>query len=205
MIFTYSTSEDAADELAARTGAEAYSFSMRANPFDDLIIAARSLGRLDLLVNNASQYEPDEETFDEHLFTEVFETNVHVPMRLCEALAPVLKQSRGHVVNMLDLMAERPMPSYSIYCASKAALLNATLSLARKLAPEVTVNGISPGVVAWPDDMHQADRDAYLKRVPLARAGTPQDVAELVHFLATGGSYITGQIIRLDGGRSIVP
>jgi pteridine reductase len=89
------------------------------------------------------------------------------------------------------------------YCASKAALANLTLSLARELAPDVTVNGIAPGVVEWPQGYPEDEKQKYLKRVPLARPGTPQDVANLVHFLATGGSYITGQIIRLDGGRSI--
>jgi pteridine reductase len=90
-----------------------------------------------------------------------------------------------------------------IYSASKAALANLTLGLARELAPEVTVNGIAPGVVAWPEDYPMAEREKYLKRVPLQRAGTPEDVANLVHFLVTDGAYITGQIIRLDGGRSI--
>jgi pteridine reductase len=90
-----------------------------------------------------------------------------------------------------------------IYSASKAALANLTLGLARELAPEVTVNGIAPGVVEWPADYPISEREKYLKRVPLARAGTPEDVASLVHFLVTEGAYITGQIIRLDGGRSI--
>jgi hypothetical protein len=89
------------------------------------------------------------------------------------------------------------------YCASKAALASLTRGLARALAPDVTVNGIAPGVVEWPEDYPQEEREKYLKRVPLSRAGTPEDVANLVHFLATDGSYITGQIIPLDGGRSI--
>jgi len=122
---------------------------------------------------------------------------------LAQSLAPMLRAARGHVVNMIDLLVERPWPEYMAYCASKAALANLTLSLARELAPEVTVNGIAPGVVEWPEDYPQAEREKYLKRVPLARAGTPEDVANLVHFLCTEGSYITGQIIRLDGGRSI--
>ena len=104
---------------------------------------------------------------------------------------------------MCDLLAERPWPQYLIYCASKAALANLTMGLARELAPQVTVNGIAPGVVEWPADYPEEERQKYLKRVPLARPGTPQDVANLVHFLVTEGSYITGQIIRLDGGRSI--
>ena len=124
-------------------------------------------------------------------------------MLLCQSFAPLLRASRGHVVNMVDLLAERPWPQYVAYCASKAALWNLTLSLARDLAPDVTVNGIAPGVVEWPDDYPESEREKYLKRVPLSRAGTPTDVAETVHFLCTAGSYITGQVIRLDGGRSI--
>jgi pteridine reductase len=115
----------------------------------------------------------------------------------------MLRKNHGHVVNMIDLLAERPWPQFLAYCASKAALGNLTLGLARELAPQVTVNGIAPGVVQWPDDYPKQEREKYLQRVPLARSGTPEDVAELVHYLVTGGSYITGQIIRLDGGRSI--
>src|SRR5687767_12027791 len=102
------------------------------------------------------------------------------------------------------LMIRRPPRStlFPYTTLFRSALLNLTLGLARELAPDVTVNGIAPGVVAWPDDMPEADRERYLKRVPLARAGTPADVAELVLYLCTAGSYITGQIIRLDGGRS---
>jgi pteridine reductase len=129
--------------------------------------------------------------------------HVQSPLLLCQKFEPVLRASHGHVINMIDLLAERPWPQYAAYSASKAALANLTLSLARELAPQVTVNGIAPGVVEWPKNYPQEEREKYLKRVPLARPGTPQDVANLVHFLATAGTYITGQIIRLDGGRSI--
>jgi pteridine reductase len=125
------------------------------------------------------------------------------PLLLCQAFAPLLRRNNGHVVNMLDLLVERPWPQYLAYCASKAALWNLTLGLARELAPDVTVNGIAPGVVEWPDDYPADEREKYLKRVPLARPGTPQDVAETVYFLVTAGNYVTGQVIRLDGGRSI--
>src|SRR5213075_1456224 len=115
--------------------------------------------------------------------------------------ASMLRASRGHVINMVDLLAERPWPKYLAYCASKAALSNLTLGLARELAPEVTVNGIAPGVVEWPPNFPEDEKRKYLSRVPIARPGASQDVANLVHFLATEGNYITGQIIRLDGGR----
>lgn len=164
----------------------------------------REFGRLDVLVNNASIYEPTPlGQLDLELSRQMWAIHVESPMLLCQRLAPLLRQSRGHMINMVDLLAERPWPRYLAYSASKAALLNLTLSLARELAPEVTVNCIAPGVVQWPDDYPQSEREKYLKRVPLGRAGTPEEVAKTVHFLCTSGSYITGQIIRLDGGRSI--
>jgi pteridine reductase len=160
--------------------------------------------RLDVLVNSASLYEPGrlaEASVEQG--RRLWAIHVEAPMLLCQAFAPMLRASRGHVVNMVDLLAERPWPQYLAYCASKAALWNLTLGLARELAPEVTVNGIAPGVVDWPEDYPEEERQKYLKRVPLGRPGSPQDVAEAVLFLCTGGSYITGQVIRLDGGRSI--
>jgi pteridine reductase len=160
--------------------------------------------RLDVLVNNASLYLPaDLAHATPELLHKLTAIHVESPLLLCQNFEPMLRAANGHVVNMVDLLAERPWPQYLPYCASKAALWNLTLGLARALAPEVTVNGIAPGVVEWPDDLPQSERDKYLKRVPLARPGTPDDVANLVHFLATEGRYITGQIIRLDGGRSI--
>jgi pteridine reductase len=160
--------------------------------------------RLDVLVNNASLYEPSSLTdFTLDQSRRLFAIHVETPALLARTLEPHLRQSRGHIINMSDLLAERPWPEYLLYSATKAALSSLTLGLARALAPDVTVNAIAPGVVQWPDDYPQEDRDKYLKRVPLGRAGTPEHVADLVHFLCTKGSYITGQILRLDGGRSI--
>jgi pteridine reductase len=129
--------------------------------------------------------------------------HVESPMLICHAFAPSLKAAGGCIVNMLDLQAERPIPGYLAYCASKAGLWNLTLGLARELAPEVRVNGIAPGVVEWPDDLPLQKRAQYLRRVPLGKAGTPADVAQAVLFLCSGAQYVTGQILRLDGGRSI--
>jgi len=161
-------------------------------------------GRLDLLVNSASLYQQANLAQSSlEMSRRLWAIHVESPMMLCQRFEGALRQSRGSVVNMLDLLAERPWPQYLAYCASKAGLWNLTLGLARELAPEVTVNGIAPGVVEWPKDYPESERQKYLKRVPLARPGTPQDVAEIVHFLCTAGRYITGQIIRVDGGRSI--
>lgn len=160
--------------------------------------------RLDVLVNSASLYLGARlAKTDLDLMHKLHAIHVATPLLLCKKFESLLRASNGKVINMVDLLAERPWPEMLAYCASKAALANLTLGLAKELAPQVTVNGIAPGVVEWPEDYPEADRQKYLKRVPLQRAGTPQDVANLVHYLATEGTYITGQIIRLDGGRSI--
>ena len=155
--------------------------------------------RLDLLVNNASAYAPDAKLSADA----AMRANYVAPLRMIEAFAAELKAANGSLVNMLDVLAERPMPSFSNYSASKAALWNATLALARSLAPEVRVNGIAPGVVEWNEQQGEAERDAYVKKVPLKRIGTPAEVATLVKFLAVDATFITGQVIRIDGGRSI--
>lgn len=164
----------------------------------------KKFGRLDVLVNNASEFaRVGLAGTDLRLLERLNAIHVYGPLLLCQRFEKMLRRSRGSVVNMVDLLAERPWPDYLAYCASKAALANLTLGLARALAPQVTVNGIAPGVVKWPDDYPKAEREKYMKRIPLAREGTPEDVAGLVKFLVTDGRYITGQIIRLDGGRSI--
>jgi len=165
---------------------------------------SKKFNRLDALINNASLYEPSslQSATDEQIHN-LFAIHFHTPFLLARRFESLLRQSRGHIVNMADLLADRPWPEYLAYSASKAALASLTRGLARALAPDITVNGIAPGVVEWPDDYPEQERQKYLKRVALARAGTPEDVANLVQFLVTDGSYITGQIIPLDGGRSI--
>jgi pteridine reductase len=206
VAFTYHSSEAEAEALAKKIDGCAIraDFTDAAGCAEVAEEFSRFANHLEVLVNSASLYESaDLAHTDVELARRVMAIHFESPLLLAKHFALQLKRSRGHIVNMIDLLAERPWPQYLAYCASKAALANLTLGLARELAPEVTVNGIAPGVVDWPADYPQAEREKYLKRVPLGRAGTPQDVAELVHFLVTGGSYITGQIIRLDGGRSI--
>ena len=212
VAFTYLSSEVEAAEFRSRLeGAGAAALAIKAD-FTHAQRAADTVSsafagrfeRLDVLVNSASLYESGPlDDADLQQSRRLMAVHFETPLLLCQAFAPLLRRNKGHVVNMLDLLAERPWPKYLAYCASKAALWNLTLGLARELAPDVTVNGIAPGVVEWPDDYPPEEREKYLRRVPLARAGTPQDVAEVVRFLVSAGSYITGQVIRLDGGRSI--
>lgn len=164
-----------------------------------------SFGRLDVLVHNASIYDDGDLAHTGlRLIRRLNRIHVEVPIMLTKAFAPQLRASNGHVITMLDAGIDRPMTQYLAYSASKAALANLTLSLARTLAPEVTVNGIAPGVLAWPSNFPEADKQAYLSRVPLARVGEPSDAAAVLKFLVTEGRYITGQILRVDGGRSVV-
>jgi len=210
VAFTFNTSRDDAQSLAAdiiRKGRRTLAMEVDLSQPEKAVANVQGMyvwDRVDVLVNNASLYQAGtlHDTSAEQL-ARLMSIHVTAPLLLCRVFESHLRASRGHVVNMVDLLAEKPWPAYIGYCASKAALLNLTLSLARELAPEVTVNGIAPGVVDWPDGYPEVEREKYLKRVPLARAGTPEDVARTVEFLVTGGSYITGQIIRLDGGRSI--
>ncbi len=212
LAFTYLNSQTAADELAGIVrGMGRRIVAIRADFADPPAASAAvadtvmgEFGRLDVLVNNASVYEPSslgDATLEQG--RRMWAVHVETPLLLVRRLEPALRASRGRIINLTDLLAERPWPAYLLYSVTKAALLSLTLGLARALAPEVTVNAISPGAVQWPDDYPEEARRRYLSRVPLGRAGTPQDVAAIVHFLATEGSYITGQVLRVDGGRSI--
>ena len=163
-----------------------------------------TFGRLDVLVHNASLYESSGlSQVDLARMRRFWSVHLEAPLLLTRALAPLLRTSRGTVVTMTDAATGRPTPNFMAYHASKAGLESLTKSLARELAPEVTVNAVAPGVVEWADATPQDVRDAYPRRLPLGRIGSPQDVARLVHFLATGGGYLTGQTFRLDGGRSL--
>jgi pteridine reductase len=212
IAFTYLTSEREGKELQSKIESTGrLCLAIQADLTNPPSAAERitasinsKFGRLDVLVNNASLYETSGlESVTLEQLRRLNAIHLEAPLLLSQAFAPLLRRTRGHIVNMVDLLAERPWPQFLGYCTTKAALWNLTLGLARELAPQVTVNGIAPGVVEWPNDYPQSEREKYLKRVPLARAGTPQDVAKLVHFLCTSGTYITGQIIRLDGGRSV--
>ena len=166
----------------------------------------RHFGRLDLLVNNASSFYPTPlGKTSTAQFDDLIGTNLKAPYFLAQAATEALTSTHGAIINIADLYADRPMKSYPVYSTAKAALVSLTRSLARELAPAVRVNAIAPGVILWPegtDDVNAQHR--IIARTPLERMGTPTDIQSAVLFLARDAKFITGQVLYIDGGRSIV-
>lgn len=173
---------------------------------EQLAQAVRQQGPLSLLINNASTFYPTPlQQAAQSDWDQLINSNLRGPFFLSSALAPLLEASEGSIVNLVDVHAEKGLGGYPIYSIAKAGVKMMTLSLARELAPAVRVNGVSPGAILWPEadaEMDDAARQAILDKVPLQRTGRPEDIAEAVAFLASAG-YITGQILAVDGGRSI--
>jgi pteridine reductase len=172
-------------------------------PLIDAGVAA--FGRLDILVNNASTFYPTPMgTISANDWDDLMGTNVKAPLFLSQAAAAALRRSAGLIINLVDIHASRPLKQFAVYCTAKAALVMLTRSLARELAPEVRVNGIAPGPIMWPDDAPDAETKAkIISQTLLQRQGSPDDVARTALFLATDAPYITGQILTVDGGRSV--
>jgi len=162
-------------------------------------------GRLDALVNNASSFFPTPlGTITAAQWDELFASNARAPLFLAQAAAPHLRASRGAIVNLVDIYAQRPLARHPVYCMAKAALAMMTQALANELGPDVRVNGVAPGAVLWPESgKAYADQQELVARTPLQRAGTPADVAGAVLFLLRDATFTTGQIIAVDGGRSL--
>jgi len=164
----------------------------------------RCFGGLDILVNNASTfYATKLGAIDDAHWTDLVGTNLKAPLFLAQAAAPFLRRRRGAIVNMVDIHARRPLRDHPVYCAAKAGLSALTLSLARDLAPEVRVNAIAPGAILWPETGNEAEsRQEILRQTCLGRAGEPADIVQCLLYLLAA-EYVTGQIIAVDGGRSI--
>ena len=167
-------------------------------------------GRLDALVNNASEFFPT--AFGDSTpaqWNALFAANARAPFFLAQAAAPHLRATHGAIVNLTDIHGERPLREHAIYGMSKAALLQMTRALALELAPEVRVNAVSPGAILWPEvpaanaGKDDAAKQALLARTPLARTGTPGEIAGAVRWLLCEATYTTGQVIRVDGGRTL--
>lgn len=162
-------------------------------------------GRLDILINNASSFYPTTigQSSPEQ-WQDLFDSNLKAPFFLAQALADELKKNHGCIINMADIHADRPLKEHTIYCCAKAGNTMLTKSLARELAPEVRVNGIAPGAIMWPEEsLSSSAKNEIVERTALKRAGNEIDIADTVNFLVNHAPYITGQIIPVDGGRTL--
>jgi pteridine reductase len=172
----------------------------------DLVAAVEArFGRLDALVNNASRFYPtplDSATAAQ--WDELMGSNLRAPFFLAQAAAPLLQAAGGCIVNLVDVHARRPLAGHPIYCMAKAANAMMVQSLARELGPAVRVNGVAPGAILWPDrELSEAAKREILDRTALKRTGEMEDVAKAVLFLVRDADYVTGQIIAVDGGRTV--
>jgi len=165
---------------------------------------ASTHGRLDILVNNASTFYPTPAgDISEDHWDDLIGANLKAPLFLSQAAITELRATHGTIINIVDIHSQRPLRNHTVYGVAKAGLAMLTRSLAKDLAPDIRVNGVSPGPILWPeDDMTEATKNSILGQIPLKRPGEPDDIAACVLFLARDASYVTGQIIAVDGGRS---
>ena len=210
LIIHYHHSQDAAqalaDELNAQRQNSASILQADLRKLEDLEHLSQQVGSLDLLVNNASVFYPTAvKEMNLENYDEIMNTNLRAPLLLSSALTETLTTNQGCIINIVDIHAQRPLKNYPIYSISKAALSMMTQTLAKELAPAVRVCGVSPGSILWPEneaELSQAQQQGMLDKIALKKQGSPQDIANTVVFLAQS-EYITGQILAVDGGRSL--
>lgn len=213
LVVHYHRSRPAADELVAEleTARAGSALAVCADLHDverlpALVEAALArFGRLDVLVNNASTFYPTPVgSITPAQFDDLVGTNLRAPLFLSQAAAPALRASQGLILNMVDIHGRRPLKAHPVYSAAKAGLVMLTRSLARELGPEIRVNGIAPGPVLWPErDLDESLKAEIVAKTALKRSGSAEDIARTAYFFAAEAPYVTGQVIAVDGGRSI--
>ena len=164
-------------------------------------------GRLDVLINNASSFFPTNlGEIDEKAWEDLVGTNLKAPLFLSQAAAPQIRKNRGSIINIVDIHADKPLKNYLVYTTAKGGLVALTKSLAREIGPEARANAVAPGAILWPEDEVWADalsRQRIINQTLLKRVGEPDDIAKAVVFLVADAPYVTGQVIAVDGGRSV--
>jgi pteridine reductase len=213
ILVHYRSSAKAAQELgaelnAARAGSAAlFAADLQQDAAPERLIAAAAghFGRLDALINNASTFFPTPVgKITRTAWDDLMGSNLRAPLFLAQAAAAHLAKQRGVIVNVIDIHGLRPLKGYPVYSIAKAGLAMLTRSLARELAPDIRVNGIAPGPVLWAEhDLDDSMKREIIAKTALKRVGSPQDIARTALFLIRDAPYITGQIIAVDGGRSI--
>ena len=198
----------ALNALRAKSAAVVQGDLLADNALKGLVNQAVScFGRLDGLVNNASSfYATPVGQISEDDWLDLLGSNLKAPLFLSQAAAPYLKSVQGSIVNIIDIHTEQPLKNFAVYNIAKSGLAGLTRSLAIDLAPDVRVNGVSPGAIQWPDDAEAypaAERERIIAQVPLKRIGDANDISKAVKFLLLDAPYVTGQILAVDGGRSL--
>ena len=210
VIIHYRHSEQAALTLAQQLNSKransATTLQAELSDFDTIKTLSETIDNLDILVNNASVFYPtpvDEANQDS--WNQIMTTNLMAPFFLSQSLAPTLSKKSGCIINIVDIHAQRPLKNHSIYNISKAGLAMMTKTLAKELAPDIRVCGVSPGSILWPEneaELTVEQKNKMLNKIALGKQGSAQDIANTVLFLANS-PYITGQIINVDGGRTL--
>jgi pteridine reductase len=212
IVLHYRSSADEANELAAsldkaRRGSvvTAQCDLLATAKLPALIRAAtQAFGQLDMLINNASTFYPTAVgEITEQAWDDLMGSNLKAPLFLTQAAAPALRLAHGQVLNIVDIHGMRPLRRYPVYSAAKAGLIMLTKALAKELAPLIRVNAVAPGPVMWPSDVDNELKHNIINKTLLKRPGSPEDVARAVLFFATQAPYVTGQILAIDGGRSV--
>ena len=213
ILVHYRSSAAAAKELgeelnAARAGSAALfaaDLQLDAGPEQLIAAAVGHFGRLDVLINNASTFYPTPVgKITRTAWEDLVGSNLRAPLFLAQAAALHLARQRGLIINVVDIHGLRPLKGYPVYSIAKAGLAMLTRSLARELGPAIRVNGIAPGPVLWAEhDMDETLKREIIAKTALKRPGSPRDIARTALFLVRDAPYITGQIIAVDGGRSI--
>jgi len=206
VIVNYRSGREGAEEVVSRISAAGRralavraDVSKRADVVAMVAAAEREFGRLDILVNNAGMFFA--RRFEE--WDTILDSNLKSQFLCCQAAAPMLRRGgQGRIVNFASLGGLLAWPAYTHYCVSKAGVITLTRCLARALAPEITVNAIAPGTISFPDDAPQIAEE-FVRRAPLRRTGTPEDIDDAVMFLVRS-AFVTGQVIVVDGGRVLV-
>ena len=166
--------------------------------------SVKAWGRLDALINNASSFYPTQiGKATEDQWDDLMGSNLKAPFFLSQAAAPHLKKTNGCIINIVDIHADRPLKTFPIYSMAKAGLAMMTKSLAGELGPEIRVNGVAPGAILWPENLDEVAKQRIVSRTFLKRQGEPKDISKAILYLIKDAEYVTGQIIAVDGGRSL--
>jgi pteridine reductase len=213
IVIHYRSSQTAAETLVAELNAQRAdsALAVHCNLLDTQSLpqlidtAIQRFSRLDILINNASSFYPTPiGSINEDQWDDLFASNLKAPLFLAQAAAPHLRATQGLILNMVDIHAQRPLPNHTVYCLAKAGLITLTKSLARELGPDIRVNAIAPGPVLWPEQpMSEELQQEIIGKTALKRQGSPQDIALAALYFAKDAPYVTGQILAVDGGRSI--